>query len=109
MSCNKSKLSLDITHAVICIYVKSVNVNEETYKQLQRISMQLNKPKAQVVESLVKEYGESMNEREKVKLDKFNKEMGAKIKTLKLSKKITFDPDKIDEDFTALADTDYMR
>ena len=51
---------------------RAVNVSEETYKQLQRIAMQLNKPKAQVVDVLVKEYGEVRKEREKEKLEKFN-------------------------------------
>ena len=88
---------------------KSVNINEDTYKQLNKIAVQLNKPKAQVVESLVKEYGKDMEIREQKKLDTFNKEMEVKIKALKLSKKISFDPNKMDEDFAALADTDYMR
>lgn len=86
---------------------KSINVNENTYKQLNRIATQLNKPKAQVVESLVKEYGENMKEREKRKLEKFNKEMGAKVRALKFSKKIKVNTDNIDEDFSALAKTDY--
>ncbi len=86
---------------------KSINVNENTYKQLNRIATQLNKPKAQVVESLVKEYGENMKEREKRKLEKFNKEMGAKVMALKFSKKIKVNTDNIDEDFAALAKINY--
>lgn len=84
-------------------------MSEETYRQLQRIAMQLNKPKAQVVDVLVKEYEKVREDQEKEKLEKFNKEMETKIKALKLSKKIQFDPDTMDEDFAALADTDYMR
>ena len=93
----------------MCYMYRAVNISEETYKQLQRLAMQLNKPKAQVVEVLVKEYGEGRKEQEKEKLEKFNKEMEAKMKALKLSKKIPFDPTTMDEDFAALADTDYMR
>jgi hypothetical protein len=88
---------------------KSVNISEGTYRQLQRIATQLNKPKAQVVELLVKGYDKMMEEREKEKLDKFNKEMGAKIKALKLSKKSKFDSERMDEDFAALARSDYLR
>lgn len=88
---------------------KAVNVSEDTYKQLQRISTQLNKPKARVVEFMVKKYAEDINKRDKEKLEKFNREMDAKIKALKLSKKIPFDPNKIDEDFSVLANTNYMR
>ncbi len=88
---------------------KSVNVNEETYQQLNSIATQLNKPKAQVVESLVKGYGEIMKKKERAKLEKFNKEMNAKIKALKFSKKIKFNSNTIDEDFAALAKTNYMR
>jgi hypothetical protein len=50
-----------------------------------------------------------MKQQEEEKRDRFNKEMAAKIKALQLSKKISFDPDTMDEDFAALADTDYMR
>lgn len=88
---------------------KSVNLNEETYRQLHKIATQLNKPKAQIVESLVKEYAKQRESKEKVKLAKFNKEMDEQRKALKFSKKITFNTDTVDEDFAALADTDYMR
>ncbi len=91
------------------IMYKAVNVNEHTYKELHKIAIQLHKPKAQVVESLVKEYGRAMKEQDKVKLIKFNREMGAKIKTLKFSKKIKVQTDDIDADFAALANTDYMK
>lgn len=86
---------------------RSINVSENTYKQLNRIATQLNKPKARVVESLVKEYGENMKEREKRKLEKFNKEMGAKVRALRFSKKIKVNTDNVDEDFAALAKTNY--
>ncbi len=88
---------------------KAVNVSEHTYKELHKIATQLHKPKAQVVESLVKEYGRAMKEQEKAKLKKFNREMGAKIKALRFSKKIKVDTDDIDSDFAALANTDYIK
>ena len=50
-----------------------------------------------------------LKKREKEKLAKFNREMGTKIKSLKFSKKIAVDTTNIDADFSALADTDYMR
>jgi hypothetical protein len=74
---------------------------------LNKIATQLNKPKAQVVESLVKGYDEAMKEREKATLDKFNKEMGAKVKALKFSNEIQVNTDTIDDDFAVLANTDY--
>jgi hypothetical protein len=86
---------------------KSVNISEDTYKRLQRIATQLQKPKAQVVEALVKEYDEDKEKTEKRKLAKFNEEMGAKIRALKFSKDITISTDNIDDDFAALADTEY--
>ena len=46
-------------------------------------------------------------EREKKKLAQFNKEMGAKIQALQFSKKVTITTNNVDEDFAALADTDY--
>jgi predicted DNA-binding protein len=88
---------------------KSVNISDETYKKLQSIATQLNKPKAQIVAVLVKRYGETMQEKELAKLAKFNKEMGAKIKALRFSKNIAVDTTNIDADFSALGDTDYMR
>lgn len=86
---------------------KSVNVNEKTYQQLQRIATQKNLPKAQVVASLVKAYEETMKEREKTRLVAFNKKMRAKMKALTLSKKIKITTDTIDDQFVALADSDY--
>jgi hypothetical protein len=86
---------------------KSVNISEDTYKRLQRIATQLQKPKAQVVEALVKEYDADREKHEKMKLAKFNEEMGAKIRALKFSKEITISTDNIDDDFAALADTEY--
>jgi hypothetical protein len=88
---------------------KSVNISEATYKQLQRMATQLNKPKAQVVESLIRKYSDSMERLEQEKLKKFNKEMGGKVKALRFSKKITVNTTDIDADFSALGDTDYMR
>ncbi len=88
---------------------KAVNLNQTTYDELHKIATQLHKPKAQVVESLVREYRNAMKVKEKVKLAKFNREMKAKIKALKFSKKIKISTDDLDKDFAALADTDYMR
>lgn len=87
---------------------KAVNINENTYKELHKIATQSHTPKARIVESLVKKYSRDMNKREKIKLEKFNKEMGAKIKALKFSKKIKVNTDNIDEDFAVLADSDYI-
>lgn len=86
---------------------KSVNLSSSTYQKLQKISTQLNKPKAQIVESLITEFSDTMKVKEKTKLEKFNKEMGARIKTLKFTRKIKVNTDNIDEDFAALAKTDY--
>lgn len=88
---------------------KAVNLNQATYDELHKIATQLRKPKAQVVESLVKDYSKAMKAKEKAKLEKFNREMKAKIKALKFSRKIKISTDDLDKDFAALADTDYMR
>lgn len=88
---------------------RAVNINQDTYDELHKIATQLHKPKAQVVESLVKEYGRSMKKRERTKLEKFNREMKAKIKALKFSTKIKVTTDNIDTDFASLANTDYMK
>jgi hypothetical protein len=44
-----------------------------------------------------------------IEAEKFNKEMGVKIKALRFSKKINVDTTNIDADFSALGKTDYMR
>lgn len=62
-----------------------------------------------MVESLVKKYSEAMKVPERVKLEKFNKEMEAKIKALKFSKKIKFATDNMDKDFAVLARTGYIK
>ncbi len=86
---------------------RTVNISETTYQELHKIATQLNKPKAQVVESLVKQYGETIRDKERIKLKKFNREMGKIINKLKFSKKIVFSTDHMDEDFAVLAHTDY--
>jgi hypothetical protein len=91
----------------MCVMYKTVNINEATYKRLQQIATQMNKPKAQVVEVLVNKYSDSMQKSEQEKLEKFNKDMGEKIKALRFSKKIKVDTTNIDADFAALGDTDY--
>jgi hypothetical protein len=48
-----------------------------------------------------------IKDQEKTKLERFNKEMEAKIKALKLPKTIKIDATNLDKDFAALADTDY--
>lgn len=88
---------------------RTINVNENTYQQLQKIATQLHKPKAQVVESLVKEYSKAVAKREKAKLEQFNNEMDTIINSLTFSKKVTVNTNKIDQDYAALADTDYMK
>ena len=88
---------------------KSVNLSEEAYKKLKRIAVQLNRPKAQIVKLLIKEYERVRKEGEKEKLERFNKEMGTKVKALQFSKKIKVSTDDIDKDFAALSDTNYMR
>lgn len=87
---------------------RSINVSEETYQRLNKIATQQNKPKSQVVESLVKEHSKNMEKQQKSKLDQFNKEMREKIRVVKFSKKIKVNTDNIDEDFVALANTDYI-
>jgi hypothetical protein len=88
---------------------KAVNVNEDTYNELQNIATQLQKPKAQVIDTLVKVYKSVTGESEQAKLEQFNKEMAAKINALQFSKDIKVDTNDIDEDFAALAKTDYMK
>ena len=91
------------------VMYKSVNISEETYRKLQRIATQLNKPKSQVVDVLVNKYDDTTQKGEQEKLEKFNREMGAKVKALRFSKKIKVDTNNIDADFGTLGDTDYMR
>ena len=90
------------------VMYRSVNISDTTYQQLNKIATQLNKPKAQVVDTLVKKYVEGEQKQEQEKLAQFNKEMGAKIKALTFSKKIKVNTDNLDEDFAVLADTDYI-
>src|SRR5690348_6805323 len=86
---------------------KSVNISQDAYNQLHRIATQLKKPKAQVVEALVKDFGKQLNEREKAKLARFNEEMGAKVRSLTFSRKPKVSTDDIDADYAAVAKTDY--
>ena len=87
---------------------KTVNLSEETYQQLHRISTQLNRPKARVIEFLIRDYGEITRIKEAAKLTKFNREMKDKIGKLNFSKKIKVNTSNIDADFAALAKTSYV-
>jgi hypothetical protein len=55
----------------------------------------------------IKVSDKTQKESEKAKLKKFNKEMEAKIKALKLPKNIKINTTNLDKEFAALADTDY--
>jgi hypothetical protein len=88
---------------------KAVNVSDNTYKEIQNIASQLQKPKAQVIDTLVQVYKKATKESDEAKLERFNAEMGAKINDLQFSKPIKVDTNDIDENFTALAKTDYMK
>ena len=88
---------------------KTISISNSTYQKLHAIATRLDKPKAQVIDDLVREHSESMKGKERKELEKFNREMGAKIKTLRFSKKITVDTTNTDADFSTLADTDYLR
>jgi hypothetical protein len=54
-------------------------------------------------------YKRATKDSEKAKLEQFNKEMGAKIDALRFSKAVKVNTNDIDEDFSALAETDYMK
>lgn len=86
---------------------KTISIHNDSYQNLQVIASQMEKPKNQVVAELIKMYSKSMKKKEKAKLEKFNLEMKAKIKALKFSKPIKVNTNNIDEDFAALAKTDY--
>src|SRR4051794_30187268 len=60
------------TLCIMATMYKAVNVSNDTYKELQNIATQLQKPKAQVIDILVQVYKKATKESEKAKLEQFN-------------------------------------
>ena len=88
---------------------KTVSIQNSTYQNLNQIAQRLNKPKARVIDDLIKDRLEVMSEQDKKKTKEFDEKMDKLTGSLKLSKKIKIDTNDIDQYFEALADTDFGR
>lgn len=65
---------------------KTVSIHQHTYQNLQAIALRLEKPKAQVIDELVKGYIDNMKGAEKRKLQEFNKVVDGLVRKIRLPK-----------------------
>lgn len=86
---------------------KTISINNSTYQNLQAIASRMDKPKAQVVDELIKKYIESMKVNEKKQLLEFNTFVGGLAKQIKLPSRTKVNTTKLDKQFSALKDTNY--
>jgi len=83
---------------------KTISVHNHTYQNLQAIASRMEKPKAQIVDELVRGYIESMKGREKKELQEFNQFVESLAKRVKLPKGAKINTQDLDKDFAALKD-----
>ena len=83
---------------------KTISINNNTYQNLQAIASKMAKPKAQIVDELVRGYVESVKEEEKRELQDFNKFVATLAKRMKLPKGVKINTGNLDKDFAVLRD-----
>jgi len=84
------------------IMYKTISVSNNTFQNLQTISLSLNKPKAQVVDDLIQGYMKSIQKRESDKLEKFNSFVNSLSEKVNLPQGAKIDSSRIDQDFGLL-------
>ena len=83
---------------------KTVSIHPDTYENIQTVAKQLNKPKAQVIDLLVKRYIENMQYKEAKELKKHNDFVNDQAKRIKLPKGTKIDFSDIDKEFAYITD-----
>lgn len=83
---------------------KTISINNNTYQNLQAIASKMEKPKAQIVDELIKSYIESMKEGEDKELQEFNTFVESLAKRVKLPKGAKVNTQDLDKDFSKLKD-----
>lgn len=86
---------------------KTISIHNDTYQNLQAIASRMAKPKAQVIDELVKGYIESMKDKEKKHLQDFNIFVEGLTKQVKLPKGTKINTTDLDKQFADLKDIDY--
>jgi hypothetical protein len=86
---------------------KTISIQQNTYQNLQAIATRLEKPKAQVIDDLVKGYIESMKEQEKQELQNFNAFAQTLAKQVKLPQGTNVNTTTLDQEFNALKEINY--
>ena len=86
---------------------KTVSIHQDTYQNLDAIAARLDKPKAQVIDELVKGRMEEMKEEEKKKLEAFNAFADNLARQVKMPAGTKVSTNDIDKDFAYLKDIDY--
>ncbi len=85
---------------------KTISIANETYQRLHAIASRLDKPKAQLIDELVRGYLEEREEKERRELESFNTFVNDLAQRVKLPKGTTIHIDKMDEEFATLGRED---
>ncbi|MEK7534644.1 MAG: hypothetical protein AAB600_04890 [Patescibacteria group bacterium] len=83
---------------------KTISIQNNTYQNLQAIASKMEKPKAQIVDELVKKRIDSMRAGDKKELQEFNTFVESLAKRVKLPKGVKINTGELDKDFAALKD-----
>ena len=86
---------------------KTISVNNSTYQELNMLASRLQKPKAQIIEDLVKEQAEKMQGDEKKKTEVFDAFVAELAKKITLPKGTKIKSEDLDKSFAYLKDIDY--
>jgi predicted DNA-binding protein len=81
---------------------KTISVNLSTYQRLSAIATRFAKPKAQVLDEIIKSYAQSMAVAENAKLDQFNQFVQASAKKINFPKGTKIDTEDLDKSFSVL-------
>ena len=85
---------------------KTVSIQQNSYQALNRIASRLDKPKAQVIDALVKAYTKEIAKKEKKELKEYNAKINKLAKhlaqTVRVPKGTRIDLTDIDRDFAYL-------
>ena len=96
-----------ITYVITYVMYKTISISNDTYQHLNTIASRLNKPKARVVDELVKGYFISKENSESKDLKQFNAFVEQLTKRIKLPSGTKVKTDDMDKDFAALKNADF--
>jgi hypothetical protein len=83
---------------------KTISIQNNTYQNLNAIASKLDKPKAQIIDGLIRAYIDNMKEQENKELQSFNTCVSKLADRIKLPKGAKIKSEDMDKDFALLKD-----